>query len=203
MIKKRKDIFQKLPTYTPNKRVWKNIENELDKTNKLSKSSLLKNKLPEYNAPESTWSIIEETLHKNDNKRVLFNTIKVAASLLLILSTSIIIKSYLSNNFNDYSISYEVSSAPIEEELEPFTRSGNIELNKILADKCNNDPIICNNDDFKELNIMLNNLIHEEVNLNNQYIKYKDHEIKNSLIKIENEKATIEKYMLEMFNAKN
>lgn len=204
MKRKQKYISQKLPTYTPNERVWKKIEDKLGTNSKNANSDLLRNKLPQYNAPNKVWKNIESTLQRNSKRKILFYSTKIAAAFILLVGITFIIKSHLSNNFNNYKISYDVAyTSDSEKTLIPNFNDNSVELNRILADKCKHSPKICNNENFIELNDILNKLVVEKNSLNNQFKKFKDPEIKNSLIKIENEKVKIEKYMLEVFNEKN
>lgn len=204
MKRKQKNIFQKLPTYTPNKSVWRNIEDKLDTHNINTNPDLFKNKLPQYNAPDRVWKNIESTLQKNNKRKILFYSTKIAASFILIIGITFIIKSYLSNNFNDYNILYEIEYTSDSEGIMGLDFIDNsIELNKILADKCEYSPKICNNENFIELKDIFNKLVVEKNSLKNQFKKFKDPKTITSLIKIENEMVNIEKYMLEMFNKKN
>ena len=162
------NLSNKLPRYTPNDRVWNNIENELDSVNKSLNE--IGNKLPQYKAPERIWNKIEVQLQRNNKKKIYFNYVKVAAVILLLIGTTTLFRFYKLKNLTNYKIFYETAIIP------DSSKETNMDFNfiktdnsQLLAEQCKSNPIICNDKNYLELHELYQNLILEEERLKKEY----------------------------------
>ena len=195
-----KHLHNRLPVHEAPDYIWKNIESHL-KNRELDEGnfSKFKNILPIHKPAHTVWDQIEKSFNKDSKRTIRLLTKKslsIAASILLLLSGSIIvIKNFNSKKPSIY-YTYKIESKDNEDFKQNYIIEGD-DLNILIKNVCNEKPFICETDMFIELKkelekLELENLKIEKaysVNENNQLIKYMHF--------IEQQKLEIQKKMLQ------
>lgn len=195
-----KDILSKaianLPTFTTESdKIWGEIEKTLDASR--PNQELIDN-LPEFKLPKDIWPEIEAKIDKKQPKTVFIKIVKVAAAILLLLSSAVIIKQVYFSKSTKGEISYSVET--IQDDGTAFTPELKISGNSHIQAICLNNPVACNSEAFKELNQQINDLNNELDKLSKLLIENNDPQLQRYYYKLENQKTDIEIQMIKIIN---
>jgi hypothetical protein len=181
------NTLPELPQFKAPENTWNKVEERLNEhASPISKAIA---DLPEYRAPVDTWKEIENNLDKRSdsyNSNRIFFIVKIAASILILISVSYGI------------IRYRVQSNQISEgNTFPATeQSTGIEsiYNPAL---CQSNPQVCNTELFKSLDKELHELKQELEELKS-LMKEDDPQLKKYYHRLVNERIDVEKRMVKI-----
>lgn len=209
----------KLPQYSPEDIVWKDITSRLDNKLVREKISLLSEVEPpegiwteidkelnrrekisllnQFNPPEKTWERIEKQLEKKEIRPKRKRTIQFV-SWTSAIAAVLIIGFFISTLFitkpNNRTYSEEWIEIPTEQQW-----NENVEEIEVTLDLlCSERPKACQSPDFKKLERELSFLTESKQAILNQLSKYEtNRELELLLVKIELERTSLIKEMIE------
>ena len=224
MIEENKDILtgalEQLKSYTPDNSVWEAIEEKLDDKvlhdgleqlkhlsppefiwdsidNELSKQEKLRN-LRQYDPPAAVWDHIAESLGETkiiplSQRTEVFRMMKWAAGVAAMLLFGLFL--FKSITINKTSISY--SEEWIETVDFAFWEEEDQEVEAVLEELCQENPMACDNPEFKELKEELDFLEASKQEILGQMSEYDDNtELEIVLTEIELERNDLIKQMI-------
>lgn len=183
-------------------RIWDNIEYDLILSYKESnRDAIVKaiHNLPQYKAPEKVWTKIENQLNINSKvgKRPRF--FLMAAALSLIIGFSFIL--VLNKGTTHEKIHYTQAKSNSNNFYEIADTSSSV-LTKIISASCGINPVYCASAEFKDFQKEYKTLEHMQVIILKKASSYdNEKEVETMLIKIENQKKSIEQHLIDQINS--
>lgn len=169
-----------LPEYEPSDEVWKKIEAGLNQ-NILQKAI---SQLPEYEPTEELWTHINQQLNPHKPKIIIWRWASVAASVLLIAGL------LLYKPWESPDISY--SQEKLDKQLLLSSTDDSQKQYEMIVAYCKEQTYICQNPEFKELKIELEELNLASLQLKDAVGHYNtEPELMAQLTTIEQQKADI------------
>lgn len=192
-----KDAISNLPKYRlPDADLWNKIGHRLDNSPEIF------SELPSFKAPEVIWNNLEQKLNeidqKNKNTRTLFLKFSVAASIAAIIALGVW-RFYPWRNTNE-TLTHSVEILINDENNEDTDDKMLSDLNTLLAQNCKSNPVVCSTKSFKNLEKTLNEIDKEYGDLKKEIQKSNDNQLYKYLYRLENERVSIQKELLQMFN---
>lgn len=179
--------------------LWKTIEKSLNNPQELGEKNL-KNaigELPNRKPERDLWKGIESNITPSKTRKLFLekHVLKIAASLILLLSITFLIKNQI-----QHKEVIEITTAIIEDN--PFTSESLIEncsANQKEIDRiCSNLPAACEDPVVQELKEQLNEVNQEYNELKSMISNTSSPDLVKFLHRIENEKCQIENQLLEL-----
>ncbi|MBI9069138.1 MAG: hypothetical protein JEZ09_17715 [Salinivirgaceae bacterium] len=194
-MSKKVDIKNKLPKHIAPDCVWTKIATHLDYLDNQNNNSRLATKLPTHTAPD----IFAKIQVEKRSKTKFISYRNAAAAILILVSTSIGITTYLvKNNANiAHTIEMEPESTT---NTNIFNFQTSNEFSYILSQSCNAQPEVCNKPEYENLQKQLNDIEKEIETLKQALSTYKDPNLEKHLVRLINDKVKLEKYLLNLFS---
>lgn len=194
--------FEQLPEFKADARIWDKIEEELNKEEYEKNSDTLKQSIRQlilFKADESIWHTIEKELDSKSYAAGKFYFLKIAASVILVLGSGVLITKMVTAEKEGITFSQETIP---DNEIDIYSSELEKEMNDLIRQQCRIQPDICKNPVFTELNEELSGLT-ESLSRIKTLARNSDNdaEIYKYILRIQKERAEISKKLLHFFNS--
>jgi hypothetical protein len=201
-----KKAISQLPVYQAEDRIWKKIEEELERDTEEKGRAFLKasiRQLPDYKMPESAWSELEERMLIKDpssRKKYIRYVTGIAAGFLLLFGLLLLLEKKHGNNQSAGLLAYTTETG-MTFSAEDGTKDLESSLNSMLEGHCQLEPEACKSPQFTELKNERADLDATIRELSKKYdASGNDPEIYKYLIRARKEQTEISMKLLHYFN---
>lgn len=181
--------------------IWNKIADDLSLSYQESNREALSkaiHDLPQFEAPEHVWKKIETELNRKTKVINLTRVTGIAASLLILLGLGFML---IKLSSNDNKIQYTKTLDATNNWYEIADTSSNV-FNKIINSTCGIKPTYCASAEFKSFEEQYKSLELMQEKILKQANQYdNDSDLEEMLIRIENQKKSIEKHLIEQINS--
>jgi hypothetical protein len=182
--------------------IWDKIADDLSLPYQESnREALIKaiHHLPNYKAPAQVWLNIETELNKPSKIKKLTQVYAVAASLCLLIGLGYL----MMKSFVDSSNKIEYTKVEINNNnLYEIADTTSSVFTKIMNSTCGIKPSYCASAEFKNFEKEYKNLELMQLKILNQANQYdNESELESMLLKIENQKKSIEQHLIEQIKS--
>jgi hypothetical protein len=182
--------------------IWDKIADDLSlQYQESNREALIKaiQNLPNYKAPAKVWLNIEAELSKPSKIKKLPQVYAIAASLCLLLGLGYVVMKSIVNS------SDKVHYTKVENynnNLYEIADTTSSVFTKILNSTCGIKPSYCASAEFKNFEKEYKNLELMQAKILNQAHQYdNENELESMLLKIENQKKSIEQHLIEQIKS--
>lgn len=194
MSKKKTTLKERLPIHPSPNDIWQKIDQHLDSLENENIDSNVVMIMPIYRAPD----IFEQIKPKKRVRSISFITLKIAASIILILALPFTFK-HIKNKAR-ITVIHTVENQYKKPSITITQTTIDADFKAILNQKCQTNPNICQLKEFDELFTKLNEIELEERELKKAYEQFKSTEIESHILRILTDKIKIESYILQLFS---
>ena len=182
--------------------IWGKIADDLSLSYiESNREALIKaiNNLPDYKAPEIVWLNIEAQLNAKSKIKNLPQIYLVAATISILIGLSYLLYNKVVNR--DESIHYTKVDGN-SNNLYDIADTSSTVFTKIMSSTCGIKPSYCASAEFKSFEKEYKELEMMQAKILNQAHQYdNENELESMLLKIENQKKSIEQRLIEQINS--
>lgn len=182
--------------------IWDKITDDLSLSyRENNRESLVKaiHNLPKYTAPEKVWTNIEAQLSTTSKIKKLPQVYSIAAAIILLLGLSYLVVNKVTNTNERVRYSKTESSS---NNLYDIADTSSSVFTKIMNSTCGIKPSYCASAEFKSFEKEYRDLELMQTKILNQANHYdNENELESMLLKIENQKKSIEQHLIEQINS--
>ncbi|MBN1117657.1 MAG: hypothetical protein JXA77_10660 [Bacteroidales bacterium] len=199
MKKKDQNILKKairdLPEFKlPKEEVWANIDKVLSSEEEVSDKTL-----PEFKLPRDIWPGIEQKLNSRQIRIKTQVVFRVAAAIIILVGSTLLIREYLYRNKPESIISYSTEVVD-EADFLGYDFSSNSNGDKHIQAICKNNPGACSSELFIRLSKQINDISSEMDKISEMIKENNDPQLKRYYYQLENQKVEIELQMIKIIN---